>query len=75
MNIVMNMSSYEIEGCNSIETDEDTEALRSDLKRNIGLSCQQYESTQTSRHITMPLSLAAIDLNVFLQKMYALQRE
>ena len=75
MNIVMNMSSYEIEGCNSIESGDDTGALRSDLNRNLGLTCQQYEYSQTNRHITMPLSLANIDVDVFLQKMHASQRK
>jgi hypothetical protein len=72
MGIVMNMSNYEIENFDLMEAEYGEEVLCSGWNPALALASQQHARPQTDPHITiMPSSLATIDTEVFLQKMYA----
>lgn len=73
MGIVMNMSSYEIEQ-DQRETEYGEEVMCSGWNPAVALMCQQAGVESASRPATMPASLAAVDAETFLQKMYAYQR-
>ncbi|MBI3901400.1 MAG: hypothetical protein HY306_00410 [Nitrosomonadales bacterium] len=72
MGVVMNMSSYEIECDEAMETEYGAEMLNAGWNPALNLACQQY--AHTDRHVALPSSLAAVDAEQFLQKMYACQR-
>ena len=74
MGIVMSMSSYEIERDDAMETEYGEEVLCSGWNPAVALACQQHALPRTDRQMTMPSSLATMDAEVFLQKMYAWQR-
>ena len=72
MGIVMNMSSYEIEREDATKFEYGEEVLCSGWNPAVALACQQHAVAE--RQMTMPSSLAAMDAEAFLQKMYAFQR-
>jgi hypothetical protein len=74
MGIVMNMSSYEIERDDAMEAEYGEEVLYSGWNPAVALACQQHALYRTDRQMAMPPILAAVDAEVFLQKMYACQR-
>ena len=74
MCVVMNMSSYEIENYDLMETEYGEEVLCSGWNPAIALACQQHALPNDDKHIEIPSSLATVDLEGFLQKMYACQR-
>jgi hypothetical protein len=74
MGVVMNMSSYEIERDDAMEAEYGEEVLYSGWNPAIALTCQQHLLHGTDGPMTMPSSLATVDAEVFLQKMYACQR-
>lgn len=73
MGVVMNMSSYEIERDSTMEAEYGEEVLCSGWNPVIALACQQYSRPFSDRPMTMPSSLATVDTETFLQKMYACQ--
>ena len=70
MGTVMNMGSYEIEHDEALEARYGEEVLCSGWNPAVALMCQQ----QAEHSMTMPSSLATIDADAFLEKMYAFQR-
>ena len=74
MGVVMNMNSYEIERDDAMEAEYGEEVLCSGWNPAVTLACQQHKLTWTDRHMTMPSSLAIVDAEGFLQKMYAYLR-
>ena len=71
MGVVMNMSSYEIER----EAEEyGEEVLSSGWNPVVAMTCLQHLPAGTERPMAMPPSLAAVDTEAFLRKMYACQR-
>lgn len=74
MGVVMNMSSYEIERDDAMEAGYGEEALCSGWNPAVALACQQHALPVTNRQMMMPSSLATVDAEAFLQKMYACQR-
>lgn len=73
MGIVMNMSSYEIER-DSMENEYGEEAVRAGCNPMPALACQQQLLASYNRQAAMPADLAAVDVELFLKKMYAFQR-
>jgi hypothetical protein len=73
MGIVMNMSSYEIEQ-DPMGAEYGEEVMCSGWNPAVALMCQQVGGESASRLATMPASLATVDAEAFLQKMYAYQR-
>lgn len=74
MGTVMNMSSYEIERDEAMEAKYGEEVLCSGWNSAVALMCQQHTLAGSGRQMIMPSSLAAVDAEMFLQKMYAFQR-
>ena len=74
MGVVMNMSSYEIERDDAMEAEYGAEVLCSGWNPAVALECQLHLLAATNPQMAMPSSLAAVDAEVFLQKMYAFQR-
>jgi hypothetical protein len=74
MGVVMNMSSYEIERDYAMEAEYGEEVLCSGWNPDVALACQQHALPRADRQMTMPSILAAVDAEVFLQKMYTCQR-
>lgn len=72
MGIVMDMSSYEIERSNAPEAGYDDEVLYSGWNPTVALACQHAVTHE--RNMIMPSSLASVDAETFLEKMYAYQR-
>lgn len=70
MAIVMNMSDYSIER----EEAYGDEVLRAEWRPEVELACQSVASASLNRHVELPSSLAKVDVETFLEKMYALQR-
>jgi hypothetical protein len=73
MGIVMNMSSYEIERNDAVEAEYGEEVLCSGWNPAVALACQQHALPTADSKMAMPSSLAAMDAEAFLQKMYAWQ--
>ena len=73
MGVVMNMSSYEIED-DSTEAEYGEEVMYAGWNPAVTLVCQQQMVAQSNRHASMPAELATVDVESFLQKMYAFQR-
>jgi len=73
MGIVMNMSGYEIERDDAAKIEYGEEVLCSGWNPAVALACQQHSLSVTDRQMTMPSSLATVDAEVFLQRMYAFQ--
>ena len=73
MGVVMNMSSYEIER-DSMEAEYGEEVMYAGWNPAVPLVCQQQMVVQANRHMSMPGELATVDVESFLQKMYACQR-
>ena len=73
MSIVMNMSSYEIEQ-HQVEAEYGAEVACSGWNPAIALVSQQAAFKPTDRQATIPASLAMVDAEAFLQRMYAYQR-
>lgn len=73
MGIVMNMSSYEVEHDNAMKAEYGEEVLFSGWNPVVALACQQQALSENGRPMAMPSTLAAVDVEVFLQKMYACQ--
>lgn len=69
MSIVMNMSSYVIEESSPVDARREME--RANWMHQAELALQQQVVTQTDRRTTLPPSLANMDAEMFLQKMYA----
>jgi hypothetical protein len=67
------MGSYEIERDDAMETKYGEEILCSGWNPAVALACQQHAAPRTDR-LTMPSSLATVDAEAFLQKMYICQR-
>ena len=70
MGVVMDMSSYEIERS---ETEYGEEVLCSGWNPALNLACQQIPQTE-AEHGKLPPSLATVDAETFLQRMYTYQR-
>ena len=70
--VTMNMSDYEIEQDGSKIEEYGDEVLCAGW--NPSLALQQHTDTERSHTSAMPRELAAIDINIFLKKMYACQR-
>lgn len=73
MQIIMDMSSYEIEH-NSTDEEYSEEVMRSGWNPAVNLACQQVMTESTCKKSAMPPELATVDPELFLQKMYAYQR-
>lgn len=73
MGIVMHMSSYEIEQ-DPKDTEYGEEVTYSGWNPAVALMCQQVAAESARRQAAMPVSLAMVDAEAFLQKMYACQR-
>ena len=73
MGVVMNMSSYEIED-DSTEAEYGEEVMYAGWNPAVALVCQQQMVAPANRHASMPAELATVDVESFLQKMYAFQR-
>lgn len=74
MGVVMGMSSYEIERDDVTESEYGKEVLCSGWNPAIAMACQQHALPRTDRQMTIPSSLATVDVEAFLQKMYTCQR-
>ena len=75
MAIVMNMSSYVVEETDATENNYSDEAMRVGMMNPpLQLALQQHNTTLVKRHAALPPSLAAVDIEVFLQKMCANRR-
>ncbi|MDD5299948.1 MAG: hypothetical protein PHD65_05585 [Gallionella sp.] len=70
--VTMNMSDYEIKRDGSKMEEYGDEVLCAGW--NPSLALQQHTDTERSQTPAMPRELAAIDINIFLKKMYACQR-
>lgn len=73
MSIVINMSSYEIER-DSMENEYGEEAARAGWNPELALACRQQQLAPCNRQAAMPTDLAAVDVELFMEKMYAFQR-
>ena len=73
MGVVMNMSSYEIER-DSSEAEYGEEVMCAGWNPAVALVSQQQMVAMANRDASMPAELAAMDAELFLQKMYAWQR-
>jgi hypothetical protein len=73
MGVTMNMSSYEIEPDDTMKAEYDEEILCSGWNPAVALACQQHTFALTDSPMNMPSSLATVDADVFLLKMYACQ--
>jgi hypothetical protein len=73
MGIVMNMSSYEIER-DPKESEYGEEVAYSGWNPAVALMHRQVAAESATRQAAMPASLAMVDAEAFLQKMYACQR-
>ena len=73
MGIVMNMSGYEIERDDAAKIGYGEEVLYSGWNPAVALACQQHTFPSADGQMTMPSSLATVDAEVFLQRMYAFQ--
>ncbi len=69
MAIVMNMSSYAVEE----EAGYDDEVMCAGWNPQLELATQQHLVTLMDKHAALPASLATVDAETFLQKMYAYQ--
>lgn len=69
--VTMNMSDYQVERDDSMKAEYDDEVLC--VGWNPSLALQQYAYTERNQSATMPLELAAVDVESFLKKMYAYQ--
>jgi hypothetical protein len=74
MGIVMNMSSYEVERIGASETEYGDEVLSSGWNPVVALACQQHSTAQCESTHSIPASVAMVDVESFLHKMYAYQR-
>jgi len=72
MGIVMNMSSYEIEHEESMESEYGEEIMRAGWNPAVALACQQTVSA--AQRLQIPPDLATVDVELFLKKIYACQR-
>lgn len=72
MGIVMNMSSYETERDESMESEYGEEIMRAGWNPAVALACQQ--SVSAEQQLKMPPDLATVDVELFLKKIYACQR-
>lgn len=70
--VTMDMSEYEIERGDSKTEEYGDEVLCAGW--NPSLALQQHTYTERSQTSAMPRELAAVDINIFLKKMYACQR-
>lgn len=73
MNIVMNMSNYEIE-YNSMEAEYGEEVMSAGWNPAVALMCPQQRAVPASGEMSIPPDLATVEANLFLQKMYVCQR-
>jgi len=71
MTITMNMSSYEIERDDVTRVECGDAFLYSNRMSALALVCQDYSFSASVRDMIMPSSLATVDAEVFLQKMYS----
>jgi len=74
MGIAMNMDNYEIENDSLLEAQYSNEVLCSGWNPAIEQLSQQYAMPELGKQVSMPGSLALVDPEAFLQKMYACQR-
>ena len=70
--VTMNMSDYKVERDDSMKAEYDNEVLY--VGWNPSLALQQHAYAEKNQPATMPLELAAVDVELFLKKMYAYQR-
>ena len=73
MAVVMDMSSYVVEGSSAVEAERNDRARCSGWNPQLELATQQHLVSLTDRHATLPVSLLTADAEMFLQKMYAFQ--
>lgn len=74
MTIVMNMSSYAVEETPLTNTEYGDEVMCAGWNPQLELATQQHIATLMDRHAALPASLAMVDAETFLKKMYAYQR-
>lgn len=72
MGIVMNMSSYEVERDELMESEYGAEVMCTGWNPAVALACQQ--PVAAGQRMKMPPGLATVDVELFLQKIYAYQR-
>ncbi|TAN80884.1 MAG: hypothetical protein EPN14_05090 [Gallionella sp.] len=70
--VTMNMSDYRTERDDSMEAEYDDEVLC--VGWNPSLALQQHAYTERGQPAAMPPELTAVDVELFLKKMYAYQR-
>jgi hypothetical protein len=70
--VTMNMCDYEVERNSPMAKEYDDEVLCAGW--NPALTLQQHAYTEISHSAAMPLELVAVDVDLFLKKMYACQR-
>ena len=73
MGVVMDMSSYEFER-DSMTEEYGEEVMCVGWNPAVSLVCQQRLITPANRQVAIPANLATVDAELFLQRMYALQR-
>ena len=73
MTIVMNMSNYEIEP-ETIEAEYSDEILYAGWNPEVDSVCQQLQLVPTTEQRTMPATLTAEVVELFLRKMYSYRR-
>lgn len=74
MSIVMNMSSYVVEEISGTEIEYRDDAMCAGRNLPLQLAMQQHEATMAKSPTALPASLAAIDVEAFLQAMSACRR-
>jgi len=74
MAIALNMNNYKIENDDLLEVRYGDEVLFSGWNPVIEQVSQQCINSEIDKSPSMPLSLALVDSEVFMQKMYAYQR-
>jgi hypothetical protein len=74
MGSTVKMSSYKVDLAETITDEYGDEVLCSGWNPAVALACQQYLAPRSELPISIPASLALVDAEVFLQRMYAYQR-
>lgn len=70
--VTMNMSEYKVERDDAMEAEYGNEVLCAGW--NPALALQPHIQTERKQPAAMPLDLVAVDVELFLKKMYAYQR-
>lgn len=73
MTITMNMSSYVIEEAVSVDKEYGDEVMCAGWNPQLSVALQQHTPDLMDKHAALPASLANVDIETFLQKIYAYQ--